>query len=179
MRLIAFLTLSLLMALPAAARPLEAAEAKALGKSVGIYLRAIGRNETERVVAALPPRVLNVFAGQAGIESKTLNKTLADQMRAMTKGVTFSDFTSDTASMDAQDAVLADGTTVTWVVVPTAFTATTATGKMRNEQPLLVLREGKSWYMMRMDPGAQQMVSFAYPFLKDVTFPPSRATPIQ
>lgn len=181
MRLIAilsFIALSLTLALPAAARPMDKAEEKALAKSVGIYLRAIGRGEAERVVAALPPRVLNVFAGQAGIEASTLNKTLADQMLVMMKGSKFSDFTSETKGMDANDAVLADGTTVTWVVIPTAFTAETSAGKTRNEQPLLVLREGKQWYMMRMDPAAQQMVSFAYPFLKDVKFPPSRATPL-
>lgn len=176
---LATLALSALMALPAAARPLSSAEAKEMNKSVGIYLRAIGRGEAERVVSALPPRVLNVFAGQAGIESKDLISTLGAQMKTMMKSAKFSDFTAAEDGLDAQDATLADGTPVTWVLVPTAFTAKTDAGTTRNQQPLLVIREKGNWYMMRVEGEAQQqMVSFAYPFLKDVDIPPSSATPL-
>lgn len=179
MRFIATLALSALLALPAAARPLAPDEAKELGKSVDIYLRSIGRSEAERVVSAIPPRVLNVFAGKAGIEAGELIPTLAEQMKTLMKTAKFSDFYSDKSSLDAQDATLADGTVVTWVLVPTAFTAETAAGKTRNEQPLLVLKEGKKWYMMRIEGDAQrQLVGFAYPFLNDVEIPASRSTPL-
>ena len=179
MRFLLAAALSLVLAVPAAARPLGTDEAKQMSKSVGIYLRAIGRNEHERVIASLPPRVLNVFAGQAGIEASALVPTLAAQMKELTKGATFSDFTTDETTLDANDATLADGTPVTWVLVPTSFVAETKAGKSRNEQPLLVLREGDKWYMMRIEGAAQQqLVSYAYPFLAEVQIPPSVATPL-
>lgn len=182
MRFSPFVLLAMLVAfaLPVAARPLSDAEQKVMSKSVDIYLRAIGRGESERVVSTLPPRILNVFAGQAGIEADALIPTLAAQMTAMMKGIKFSDFSSDKTALEANDATLADGTVVTWVLVPTAFTSETDAGKTRHEQPLLVLREGEKWYMMRIEGAAQvQLVSFAYPFLADVVIPPSKSTPIE
>lgn len=179
MRILAAIALSALFALPAAARPLTPEEAKDMGKAVDIHLRSIGRGEAERIASAIPPRVLNVFAGQAGIEASQLIPTLAEQMNEVMKNAKFSDFYSDKSALDAKDETLADGTVVTWVLVPTAFTTETPDGKTRNEQPLFVLREGDKWYMMRIEGEAQrQLVGFAYPFLNEVEIPPSRATPI-
>ncbi len=179
MRFAAAIAITILLALPASARPLGEDEAAQMSKSVDIYLRAIGRGEAERVISALPPRVLNVFAGQSGIEAKKLIDTLAAQMRELTKGVSFSDFTSEKNGLVAEDATLADGSVVTWVLVPTAFTAKSEAGRTRHEQPLLVLREGDKWYMMRLEGAAQvQLVSYAYPFLTDIILPPSVSTPL-
>lgn len=165
--------------LPAQARQLGDAEAQKMAKTVEIYLGMIKRSEMDRVVTAIPPRVLNVFAGQAGIEAKELVPTLAEQMKAMLKDHKFYDFTFEKTGLEAHDAVLPDGTAVTWVLVPTAFTSESAAGKFRNEQPLLVLSEGGKWYMMRIEGAAQQqLVSFAYPFLAEVEFPASRSTPL-
>ncbi len=76
--------------------------------------------------------------------------------------------------------MLADGSRVTWTVVPTQFTVETAGGKVLNRQPLLVLNEAGQWYMMRIE-GAQQqeLVSIAYPFLKGVSFPAASSAPMQ
>lgn len=165
---------------PALARPMDGGEQRKMESAVNGYLRAIDQGEASKVVAALPPRIKNIFAGSAGIEASQLDRTLTQQTETMLKSADFSDFKADFSRVDAQDAVLSDGTKVTWVIVPTSFAAKTSAGKSVNQQPLLALNEGKDWYMMRVE-GAQQkqLVSLAYPFLKDVTFPESHATPVQ
>lgn len=179
MRLFLALALSALLALPAAARPLAGDEARSLGRAIDSYLAAIGRNDATRIVAFIPPRVLNVFAGHSGIEAKNLESTLVKQTRTLLKGWKFTDLSADRSALDAQDAALADGTRVTWVVIPTSFVAETKDGKTRNDQPLLALREGKRWYMLRIEGSAQgQIAGFAYPFLQKVSFPPPRSVPI-
>ena len=179
MRLIAALIVLLSLALPAAARPLSEEETASLAKAVDSYIRATSSGDAVKIVKAIPPRILNIFAGSAGIEAKKLEKTLVDQTEVMTKGVKISDASAVKEGLNAEDAVLADGTPVTWVVVPTAFTAETGGKTTRNEQPLLALSEGGKWYFMRLD-GAQQeqLAAIAYPFLADAEIPDGTVTPM-
>lgn len=166
-------------ALPAAARPLAADETETLDRSVGRYLSAIGSKNAEGIVAAIPPRVLNVFAGTAGIEAKNLNATLQKQTAEMMKDSSFSELTYDGTSLDATDVTMADGTPITWVTVPTAFTAVVKGTKTRNEQPLLALNEGGKWYFMRIDGPQQKMIAaLAYPFLSEAAMPEATVTPV-
>ena len=178
MRLLVAVLFGIALALPAAARPLTPDEEAGLAKSMDIYLRAIGAGNAERIVNGIPPRILNIFAGTSGIEAKNLEKTLTDQTAAMMAGSRFTDIAADRTALDAGDATLADGTGVTWVVVPTAFTAETGGARTRNAQPMLALREDEKWYFVRIDGEQQkQMVTIAYPFLSDVTFPAATVTP--
>ncbi len=171
------IALMLCAALPAVARPLSEDETKALTRSMDSYLRAIGSGDATRIVEGIPPRIVNIFAGTSGVEAHSLKKTLVDQTAAMLKGAKFSDVGADATAINAQDAAMADGTTVTWAVVPTSFTATTKTAKTRNEQPMLAIREDKTWYFVRIDGEQQkQMVSIAYPFLASVQFPEARVS---
>ncbi|MBC7139572.1 MAG: hypothetical protein H5U17_12715 [Defluviimonas sp.] len=177
--LLALLLLALPMAAPASARPMEGAEARKMQTAVDVYLRSIGRGEAERVVAAVPPRIKNIFAGSAGIEAGKLDGVLIEQTEALLDSAKFGDFAADYSNIDATDSVLADGSHVTWTVVPTQFSVQTDSGKVLNRQPMLVLNEGGKWYMMRIE-GAQQqeLVSIAYPFLKGVSFPAASASPM-
>jgi hypothetical protein len=176
---LAALALALLaLASAASARPLTPEEADKLGGAVNRYLSAIGSEDSEGIVSAIPPRILNVFAGTAGIEAKDLKPTLEKQMSAMMKDSSFSDLTSDQTALDATDVTMADGTPVTWAVVPTVFTAEVKGKKTRNEQPLLALSEGGKWYFLRIDgPQARMLAALAYPFLGDATLPEARVTP--
>ncbi|MEI4471780.1 hypothetical protein [Frigidibacter sp. MR17.24] len=173
------LALTIATLAPASARPMAGGEARKMQTAVNVYLGAIDRGEADRVVAALPPRIKNIFAGSAGIEAGQLDRTLTAQTAALLKSANFSDFNANFTGVEATDSVLSDGTTVTWVIVPTSFKAATAKGKTLNEQPLLAVNEGGSWYMMRVE-GAQQkqLVSIAYPFLQNVSFPQSRVSPV-
>lgn len=179
MRCLIALALTALMALPAAARPLSTAEAEALAQSVDSYLAAIGRADAPSIVAALPPRILNVFAGATGVESRKLEETLVEQTEAVMKGTAFRDLSAGLSELDAADAALDDGSAVTWVLVPTAFTTVAKNKKTRHEQPLLALREGDAWYFLRIDgPQSQSLAALAYPFLAETSFPTAASTAI-
>ena len=178
MRLLLSLVLFALLALPAVARPLTPAEDESLGKAVDLYLAAIGRGDAVKIVGALPPRMLNVFAGATGVEADKLTDTLVTQTKAMTKTAKFRDMAAGRAGLDAEDEALADGTNVTWVLLPTNFTTESNGQKTRHEQPLLALSEGGTWYFLRIEgPQSQQLVSVAYPFLAEVSFPPAKTAP--
>lgn len=174
------LLLALLMAQPGAARPLDPAEAKALDTSLGAYLGAIGRSDAKGVVAALPPRVLNVFAGATGVETRKLEATLVEQTAALMKGTKVRDVSADQSALDAEEGDLADGTKVVWVLIPTAFVTESDGAVMRNEQPLLAVEDGAKWYFLRMDgPERQQLAALAYPFLAGRAFPPATVTAVK
>ncbi len=179
MRFLLALALTALTALPAAARPLSTAEAEALATSVDRYLAAIGRADAPAIVAALPPRILNVFAGATGVESRKLEETLVQQTEAVMKGTAFRDLSAGLSALDATDAALDDGSAVTWVLVPTAFTTVARNQKTRHEQPLLALHEGEAWHFLRIDgPQTQGLAALAYPFLAETRFPAATTTAI-
>lgn len=169
-----------LYAAPALARPLAVDEAEALQKSVNDYLDAIGQRDAPRIIAALPPRVLNVFAGATGIEARKLNATLVEQTETMMKGATFRDLAAEEGALEATETALADGTEVTWVLVPTRFTMKSDGRKTLNQQPLLAVREDQTWYFLRIDgEERRQLAALAYPFLAEVTMPDATVTPVE
>lgn len=169
-----------LFAAPAPARPLAADEASTLQKAVSDYLGAIGRRDASLIIAALPPRVLNVFAGATGIEARKLNATLVEQTETMMKGATFRDLAAEEGTLEATETVLADGSEVTWVLVPTRFTLQSGGKKTLNQQPLLAVREDRIWYFLRVDgEERRQLAALAYPFLTEVAMPEARVTPVE
>ncbi len=170
--------LALLLALPAAARPLDRAEAKALDKALDRYLAAIGSGDAGTMVAAMPPRVVSVFAAATGMEEAGLKATLVAQTGALMKGTRVRDLSADQSAVDAGDETLGDGTKVTWALVPTTFVSEADGKAQRNEQPLLAVREGKAWYFLRIDgKDRQQLAALAYPFLSGRNFPEATTTP--
>ncbi|MCB2115754.1 MAG: hypothetical protein KDE00_05485 [Rhodobacteraceae bacterium] len=169
----------LLPAMSADARPLTSGESGSLGKAVSGYLAAIEKNDAKGIVGALPPRVIAVFAGATGMEEKALTATLTEQTSAMLAGTTVRDVTADESALDAEDADLADGSKVTWVLIPTAFVSEVKGKATRNEQPLLAVSEKGKWYFLRVDGKERRdLAAVAYPFLKDQTIPGAKVTPV-
>lgn len=170
----------LALALPAFARDLTAPEAKVLDAAVTSYLEAIETGDATRIVGAIPPRIIQLFAAQSGTDAATLEKTLAQQTESMLSGSRFSDLRASVADRAVTDSKLPDGTMVTWAVIPTEFTVAQADTKTRNRQSMLALREGDRWYFIRTEGAAQQqMVSLAYPFLAEAKYPAASATPLE
>ncbi|MBS0563311.1 MAG: hypothetical protein JSR87_02135 [Proteobacteria bacterium] len=179
MRFLAPLIVAVVAALPAAARPLSEAEAGGLAHAIDSYVRATTGNDAEGIVATIPPRILNIFAGASGIEASKVKETLVGQTRDLMKGARITDFTVSPGPYDAADATLADGTAVVWVVVPAEFTTDVKGKKTLNHQPLFAVREDGEWYFSRVDgPQQQQMVGMAYPFVAAVKLPAATATPV-
>ncbi|MCU9849513.1 hypothetical protein OEZ60_16045 [Defluviimonas sp. WL0024] len=180
MRIVLAAALAALAALPAAARPLSPAEAQAMQKSLDTYLRSITAGNAEKIVGALPPRILNVFAGASGLETNKLESTLIEQTKDLMKGTKYRDVTANLDALDAEDAALGDGSEATWVLIPTAFTTIAGGKKTRHEQPLLAVREDDSWHFLRIDgPERQQLAAIAYPFLADKSFPPATTAAVE
>lgn len=168
------------LALPVQARPLAEGEQAELMKSVDGYLRALGAANAEKIVATIPPRILNVFSGSSGVEASKVQDALTEQTAGLLKTTKFSDFQASKGPFEATDSTLADGTKVTWVVVPTEFTADSAGKKTRNTQPLLGLMEDGSWYFTRIDgPEQQKIVAMAYPFIADAVLPAASSAPME
>lgn len=179
MRFLATLVLSLLLAAPLAARPLSEAEGDGLQKAIDSYRRVTVNKNAEKIVSTIPPRVLNVFAGTAGIEASKVQETLIAQTAELLKTTEISDFVTAPGPFEGNDATLQDGTEVIWAVVPTQFTAEGKAGKTRNHQPLLAIFEGGKWYFSRIDgPAQQQIVAFAYPFIAGATLPAATSAPL-
>lgn len=177
--LVLALGLLLPLALPAAARPLSEDEAASLASALTGYGRATEAKNAEKLVATIPPRVVNVVAGTAGIEAAKIQETLVEQTKAVLKTSTISNFVTAPGPFEANDAALADGTAVVWVVVPAQFDAKSDGKSSRNNQPLLAIREGESWFFSRIDgPQQQQIVALAYPFMAEAKLPAATQVPL-
>lgn len=172
------LLLALGPSLPAAARALDRAEARALDRAVSAYLAAIGAGDAGAIVDAMPPRVVSIFAAATGMEETRLRNTLVEQTAALMKGTRVRDLSADQSALDAGEETLGDGTTVVWVLVPTAFVSETGGKATRSEQPLLAVREGRTWSFLRIDgKDRQELAALAYPFLAGRTFPEATTAP--
>jgi hypothetical protein len=171
--------LSLAVVSSAWARPLTEEEAKTLDKALTRYLQAISGRDAEAMIRAIPPRVLNVVAGTAGIESGALVRTLTEQTADLIKDARFRDVTADQSALDANDAQLSDGSPVTWVVVPTSFVVRQNGASTRNDIAVLALFEAGAWYFLRIDgPQQKQIAALAYPFLAEAPIPEPVQTPV-
>lgn len=179
MRFLASVFLLLSLALPVAARPLSEAEAEGLQKAIDSYRRVTQNKSAEKIVATIPPRVLNVVAGTAGIEADKVTETLITQTAELLKTSTISEFAAAPGPYEASDAKLADGTDIVWVVVPIQFVAEGKDSKTRNNQSLLGIQESGRWYFSRIDgPAQQQLVGFAYPFVAEASLPAATSVPV-
>ena len=180
------LVLSIGLALPmghfaaADARPLAAEEAASLDKAASSYLRAVERGDAEKIVAALPPRILTVFGAASGIEAGKLNKTLVDQTAQLMKATSFRNVAASGEVPDAGDATLDDGTEVVWAILKTSFITETDGKATQNWQPLLSLHEGGQWYFLRVEgPQSKKLAAIAYPFLTEINFPSAASSPVK
>ena len=171
---------ALTVAFPVSARPLDKSEARALDKAVAAYFAAIGRGDANRVVAAMPPRLVSVYSGASGLEKGKLHEMLVEQTAALMAGMRFRDFTSDQSALDAAEDSLADGTRIVWVLVPTGFVSEAEGTVTLNEQPLLAVQEGRKWYFLRIDgKERREVAALAYPFLAGKDFPEAKTTPTE
>ncbi len=178
MRFVLSLVLATLAAGGAQARPMTTDEAAALEKALKSYGRVTEAKDAERIVATIPPHVVSIVAGTAGIEASKVAKTLVEQTKAAMAETAITGFVTAPGPYEAEDAVLEDGTGVIWVLVRAQFDAETAGKKTRNHQPLLAVQEGGQWYFSRIDgPQQQQILGLAYPFVAGARLPPSDSQP--
>lgn len=180
LRPLAAILLLLLWVLPGAARPLTDVEGRRLDRALSTYFGAWERGDAAKIVAKMPPRLLGVFAGATGVEARNLNAMLVEQVRGRLKAVRASDPEADRDGLMVEEATLADGATVLWGLLPVRFVSRSGTEAQLNEQPLLVIREGGTWYFLRIDgPEWRGLAAIAYPFLAGVAMPEPRVMPLR
>lgn len=178
MRFLVSLVVAFLVALPAVARPLSDPEQAGLTRAIEAYKRATMGGDAARIVATIPPRILNVFAGASGVEADKVQQTLIEQTKTVMKDTKITDFVVAPGPYEATDATLADGTAVVWVIVPAQFVTEANSQKLRNHQPLFAVLENEDWYFSRVDgPQQQQIVALAYPFIAGQKLPAATAVP--
>jgi hypothetical protein len=178
MRLIAALCLCALAALPAAARPLDRAETRGLQEALDAYSDALVSGDAAALTASLPSRLIRVHARSAGLSESDLTDAMARQTRAMMADTRFGALRADPAGAEAADATLQDGTRVTWAILPASFEMAQGGQRSRVSQPVLALRDGRAWYLIRIDAGQQAVLATVYPFLADVALPAASIEPV-
>lgn len=178
MRLIAVLCLFALTALPAAARPLDRAEMRGLQEALDAYSDALTSGDATALTGSLPPRLMRFHARSAGLSAEELADAMVQQTRAMMSGTRFGALRADPAGANAADTTLQDGTRVTWAILPASFEMAQGGKRSRVSQPVLALRDGRAWYLIRIDAGQQAVLATVYPFLADVALPAASIEPL-
>lgn len=176
--LAAALALALLAAFPAAARSLDGTERQRLDAVVAAYARALEAGDAAALTATLPPRLLRFHAGMTGMKIDALTAAMTEQTAAMFAGTRFGALTADVAAAEADAARLPDGSEVTWAVLPAAFEVAQGGQRSRVSQPILALRDGGEWYLIRIDPSQQQVLAAVYPFLAGLSLPAATVIPL-
>jgi len=179
MRLILTLLAALALAAPAAARPLDPAEAASLGKALAAFDTALTGRNSAALVAAIPPRLVAAIAAQSGMDVATLTSTMVTQSDAMLADTTFQDLSTDVKSADAQEAALPDGTSIVWAIVPVSFVMDRNGKRTAFRQSILALNDAGAWYLLRIEhPAQRDLAATVYPFLAGITIPPGEAKPL-
>lgn len=178
MRLIAALVALVLAALPAAARPLDRAEARGLERALAAYSDALQSGDAASLTASLPPRLMRFHAESVGLSEADLTNAMLQQTRAMMAQTSFGALRADPAGAEAADAILQDGTQVTWAILPAAFEMEQAGQRSRVGQPVLALRDGRAWYLIRIDDSQKAALATVYPFLAEIALPATTIDPL-
>lgn len=176
---LAALWIAVIPAQAAMARPLESDEANSLKTALKAYDGALVTGNSAALVAAIPPRIVAMIAGQSGMELAALQQALAEQSSAVMAGSVFSELTVDLPAAQAAEGRLSDGTQVLWALVPARFVLERDGKRVLYTQTILALHETDTWYLMRMeDPQQRDLVAAVYPFLAGIEITPTTATPI-
>jgi hypothetical protein len=173
----ALLALSLL-ATPAFAEPIPAADLPAITERVEAFDAAFRGGDMAAVFDYMPAKILTHIATQSGMTEEALKAAMKEQIDLAFETVTIDEFGMDMAT--ATWATTPDGSR-SYAMIPT-FTVMTVegAGTMRSEGDTLAFNDDDKWYLVRVDDPAQvQMLTAVYPEFNGVTFAPATITPIE
>lgn len=155
----------------ALARSLEAAEKASLEKTVTDFSAAMAKQDFDRVVETLPPRLLSTMADGAKVDIAKLRAAIVDVMRKGLAVVKISSFGIDLAK--AQHKELANGTP--YVLVPTKTVIDMPDGsRLINSAHTVAIMDDSKWYLLSIEQPSQIVIfRQAYPDFVNVEFPAS------
>ncbi len=154
---------------PADARSLDDKEKAALTATVTEFDAAMRKNDYERIVDTVPPKVINSISAKAGLDPAKLRTTMVGLMKTLTEQVKIESFGMDIAKADYKE--LKSGAPYALIPTETVIAAGDKGRIQQKSHTLALLDEGK-WYLVRVSDMQQLMiVREVYPEFTGVEFP--------
>jgi hypothetical protein len=150
------------------ARSLTDAERQALGAQVATFEKAFSANDSDTVIATIPPKLMAAIAAKAGVTVEQLKQAMSAQMKEGLAKVKLLNFRLDFAGASFRET--ADGTP--YAVVPTFMLADIDNHRVEIKSPTLGFMDEGKWYLLRLEnPGMTAIMQQVYPFLEKVELP--------
>ncbi|WP_306116145.1 MULTISPECIES: hypothetical protein [unclassified Roseovarius] len=164
----------LLTATLAIAADYTEAEKQALKDRVSSFQQAFATGDFATIVDVIPPKMLHHMATRANTDASALRTQLIALTETSMKEVVVDDIKMDLDQIRYETTP----TDAPYALVPTDFTFTLADGTtLRSESMTLALRDAETWYLVRVQEGAQLLVlTEVYPEFKGVDFGKGRLT---
>lgn len=161
----------LVVAMPSqgSARPLAAGEQTSLASTVASFAQAMKEATFDRIVATVPPRILEHIAKKNGIEAEQIKLGMIEVMRKAFASVRFESFGMDLAAAATKE--LPDGEP--YVLIPTHMAIAHMSGqRVERKTQTLALMDGGTWYLVRISEAPQvAMLREVYPQFATVELP--------
>lgn len=154
---------------PALSLDLPQEDRAALATRVETFDQAIRANDTDGIIAVVPPKVLALIAEKASVPIDELKQGLAGQIEQAMTDVTIVSFGMDLDAAEVGES--AEGRT--YLMVPThSVMEAKNLGKVETKTHTLAFEDGGRWYLVRLDNEQQKMIlKAAYPEFSDIAFP--------
>jgi hypothetical protein len=159
----------------AMAREFTDTEKQGLAETIKGFDEAMGGGDFERIVATIPPKVLQSMADKFKLPIDQLRTSVIEQSKEALKTVTIVSYAMDLDHAEYKET--ADGTP--YVLVPTETVMEVGKDKLRaTAQTLAIFDEGQ-WYLVRVSEKAQvDIFKAVYPSFTDVEFPEGKLEPV-
>lgn len=166
---LAALAVLAVVAAPCQARDVESKEKAALETTIADFDAAMRDSKYDRVVAAIPPKVIANLAKKGGLEPEAMKTMVVSMMQAMMTDVKIEAFGMDVPKTEYKS--LANGTP--YALIPTrTVVAAKAAGRFEQKSHTLALIDDGKWYLVRVSEVAQlAIVKEVYPEFAGVEFP--------
>ncbi|MGH1458466.1 MAG: hypothetical protein ACRBBT_06150 [Paracoccaceae bacterium] len=163
----ALVALCLGLAAPLAAKGMAEAEQAALAQTIDEFSTAMKADDFARVIATLPPRLMQAMSAQTGMPVDQLRNALAAQSAQVMGDSSVETFDTDLSDLNAKTGKMPDGSKVLYTFVPAQVEMTVKGKPISQPQNLLALKEDGAWYLMRVQSdGHVKMLQAIYPFFK-------------
>ncbi|MEG3148697.1 hypothetical protein U1769_02275 [Sphingomonas sp. ZT3P38] len=126
----------------------------------------------------VPPHLLETTAKKFGVPVAAFKASFGGQIATMMKDVKFVSFHMDLSA--AKEGVTPDKSR-TYLMIPTeTVIESPATGRLQSKNTTLALKDGGSWYLVRVDRAEQiVMLREAYPAFEGIEFPNGSTTAVK
>jgi hypothetical protein len=163
------IALPLAPASPAWARALNPQEKADLAKTVTEFDTAMRESRFDKIVETMPPRVLGVMAGRAGVPVAQMRDALIATSKNLMESVKMPAFGMDLAKTEYKE--LPSGTP--YAVIPTSTIIESGPStRIKQNIHTIALLDGGKWYLVRIDDAKQiAILREAYPEFTGVEFP--------